>query len=389
MLVAAGCLSPGSLRAQLVYVNKTTDAGASYMIVGGQFESSDKIADFFSAVHSGNPKAIFFDSPGGNVAKAIELGRAIRLLGLPTMQIRSSECASACALAFLGGSPRFAEPGSIGVHKSSFADTTGMSVETAVSVVQQMTAEVIAYMTEMGVDPALLQLALQYDSSDIRYLSGSEMLRYRVATNFDANGKPEVPAPSVPAVSPGQIPAEPQVASLPPTITVTTPRVAPPSLVIPPALFGRIQHPKGFAELKVRPEAGSPALAAFSNGTPVSVVTDGDKWFKVSVGGRVGYMYHAWVWIAQYDAVSFGRKFVQVKSFDNLAETEAYIRNSPIPLAAYLATNGWFAITLADNFPDGDLALKLSRALKEKGAIPDDSVATYGNAYVRKVCCTR
>jgi hypothetical protein len=33
--------------------------------------------------------------------------------------------------------------------------------------------------------------------------------------------------------------------------------------------------------------------------------------------------------------------------------------------------------------------LSLSRALKEKGAIPDDSVATYGNAYVRKVCCTR
>ena len=57
-----------------------------------------------------------------------------------------------------------------------------MTTEEAVSAVQQGTADVIAYISEMGADPGLLALAFSYDSSDIRYLSGSEMARFRVTT---------------------------------------------------------------------------------------------------------------------------------------------------------------------------------------------------------------
>ncbi|MHA6687849.1 hypothetical protein [Mesorhizobium sp. A556] len=69
-------------------------------------------------------------------------------------------------MAFIGGVIRYADPGAIGVHKSSFSGDLAISTEDAVSVVQQMTAEIITYMVEMGVDPALLQLALQYNSDD-------------------------------------------------------------------------------------------------------------------------------------------------------------------------------------------------------------------------------
>jgi hypothetical protein len=75
---------------------------------------------------------------------------------------------------------------------------------------------------------------------------------------------------------------------------------------------------------------------------------------------------------------------VQVKSFDNFAETEQYVRASPLPVIAYLASNGWFAITLNRTF-DPDAAQKLVDSLKASGSIPDDSIATWGNAFVRKM----
>jgi hypothetical protein len=49
--------------------------------------------------------------------------------------------------------------------------------------VQVITADVLAYLKEMDVEPELLQLAFQYDSRDMRFLSGSEMARMRVTTN--------------------------------------------------------------------------------------------------------------------------------------------------------------------------------------------------------------
>ncbi len=85
-------------------------------------------------------------------------------------------------------------------------------------------------------------------------------------------------------------------------------------------------------------------------------------------------------------AEAFSHRHIQIKSFDNLAETEAYVRSSPIPLTTYLATNGWFAITLKDTYTP-DVARNLVKSMKENGLIPDDSYMTFGNTYVRKVCC--
>ncbi len=386
-LIVAFSVSPSA--ANLRYDAQQTDNGGRFLVIVGEFESSDNIADFYKAVHDNTAAAVFFQSRGGNVVKAMELGRAIRALNVTTMQLRGMECASACSLAFMGGKERYAEPGSIGVHKSSFADTTGLSVEDAVSVVQQLTANVIAYMTEMGVDPGLLQLALQYDSSDIRYLSGSEMEKYKVAISMTDKGAISASASAYgeEKTSPLAVPSgNSSVASLdrsPAAIPYSAP-----NLSIPAAHSGRVQHPKGTVQLKAGPETGTRTVAVISNGTPVVVLADTEKWFQVRAAGRVGFMHHSWVWIDQYNAAPFGKRFVQVKSFDNLPETRQYIASSPLPLAAYLATNGWFAITLDQTF-DGDAASSLVTQLKSSGSIPDDSVMTYGNALVRKVCCSK
>jgi len=197
-------------QAAMTFDERELDSG-TFIVVGGQIEFTDSLTPFELLARQGRAGFVTFDSPGGSPYKAMDLGRLIRRYGLATVQIRSTECASACALAFMGGSTRAAMAGSIGVHRSSFSDTSAMPVDDAVSSVQLLTADIIAYMNEMGVDPSLLQLALQYGSDDIRYLSSSEMQRYRVVTGED-NGiadqtwpAPSQPSPVPTAVAPRQL----------------------------------------------------------------------------------------------------------------------------------------------------------------------------------------
>ncbi|KSV91956.1 hypothetical protein N181_30510 [Sinorhizobium fredii USDA 205] len=177
-------------------------------MVTGDFAYEDDLSAFVAVVRAHRAVAVAFNSPGGNVSKAMELGRLIRSEGFVTIQSRGSECASACALAFLGGLQRFAQPGSIGVHRSSFSDTRSMSVDDAVSHIQRLTADIMAYISEMGADPALLQLALQYASGDMRYLSLSEMAQFRVTTDSSSSAD----LAERPAVA-EQLPATPPLAS--------------------------------------------------------------------------------------------------------------------------------------------------------------------------------
>jgi hypothetical protein len=113
--------------------------------------------------------------------------------------LRVAECASACALAFVGGVRRTAEPGSIGVHQSSFSDDAPVTGHEAVAAVQALTADIMTYLIEMGVDPKLLQLSLSTPSSDIRYLTAGEMAQFGVTTSAPTSSQSVSTAPGVAA----------------------------------------------------------------------------------------------------------------------------------------------------------------------------------------------
>lgn len=173
------------------------------LLLKGEFVFLDDPATLKQEVLATGAKAVFFDSEGGNIIAAMAYGRAIRSLRLWTLQLRKDQCASACALAFVGGVTRHAEPGSIGVHQSSFSPGSNFDGDTAVVAIQTMTAEIMAYLAEMGVDPRLLQLSLSVPPNDMRYLTAAEMAQYRITStgqlesqvaNFDSR-------PSVPAVA--------------------------------------------------------------------------------------------------------------------------------------------------------------------------------------------
>ncbi|MGO7201837.1 hypothetical protein ACCT30_10855 [Rhizobium ruizarguesonis] len=357
--------------AQLTYEMQSTDTGGRFVIVGGPFDHGDDLSAFKNLVAREHPTAVGFDSPGGNVLKAIELGRLIRSLGLSTLQVRQSECASACSLAFMGGVTRFAEPGSIGVHKSSFSDTEGVPVADAVSEIQQLTAEIIGYMSEMGVDPGLLQVALSYDSNDIRYLSGSEMSRYKLTTS----SIPDTPAARVviPKSDPSPIPREQSNKAIA-------------SLEVPVARSGTVRFPKGEAALKKTADPDSKSVALIRNGTPVTVDQVLGDWYAVSVGRQTGYMHYTWVRVDQFEEDAGDSRYVQVKSLTSLPAVEAFIKSSPVPLVAHLTAKNWFAITLRDTYPERE-AKDVANALKAHGLIAKDAIVTLGNTYVRKVCC--
>ena len=165
-------------------------------------------------------------------------------------------CVGLCLGVFLGGSYRFAQPGSIGVHKSFFEETPSLSKDDAVRAIQELTAAVMSYMEEMGVDPALMRISLMYDSDDIRYLSKSEMEHYRVVSRTDPGPTPKLPDATTPYA---------------PTVPVPDRRLALPedggpnrnfppgsapwfeTAPLPVPLSGRVQHPKGLAPLRAFP----------------------------------------------------------------------------------------------------------------------------------------
>lgn len=206
--------------ANLTYQASKSDNGISIIIVGGTFEKGDSVAAFRSMVQASGATAVSFNSGGGSISKALALGREIRTLGLSTVQPRALECASACAFAFMGGVKRFAEPGAIGVHKSSFAPDSNFDVNSAVSAVQEATADIVTYMIEMGVKPAVLQLSLKIEANDMRYLSGREMEEFGVTHS----------EPSLPRKFP--------TAKVPPAPTLPPAPASKPSFSVPAHVLG-------------------------------------------------------------------------------------------------------------------------------------------------------
>lgn len=207
LLVLAG--SASATRAELSVQRFSTDEGVPYLLLHGDFSASDQFGSFLSAVAAERPSFVVFNSPGGNPYSAMKLGRLLRSFQLNTLQIKQLECSSACALAFLGGVQRMALPGSIGVHRSSFVATAPHTRDEAVAWIQESTADLLAYLEEMGVDAGLLQFALRYDQNDMRYLSASEMASLRVTTTTDAapsrSAQPStsnVPPPATRAINP-------------------------------------------------------------------------------------------------------------------------------------------------------------------------------------------
>jgi hypothetical protein len=75
---------------------------------------------------------VVFNSDGGNLLAGIEIGKTIRLKSFATAVLGGLRCASSCAFAWLGGSPRFMERGArIGFH-AAYIESAGRASESGI-----------------------------------------------------------------------------------------------------------------------------------------------------------------------------------------------------------------------------------------------------------------
>jgi hypothetical protein len=154
---------------------RRTDPHLEYIYAVGVIEadSAKQLQALLDAQGIQAGATVVFHSPGGNAAEGMAIGRLIRARRLNTnigqyervnlLRIGAGECDSACSLAFLGGIRRSVAYGShYGVHDAALNDP---SVTNAFAQGQVQAAAEADYYTEMGVDPKLLGLKNQYDSS--------------------------------------------------------------------------------------------------------------------------------------------------------------------------------------------------------------------------------
>ncbi|MBM1219362.1 hypothetical protein JQU17_04070 [Ponticoccus sp. SC2-23] len=122
------------------------------------------------------PEIVFLNSPGGSVTDAIEIGRQLRRMGIETAMTDSDICLSACPYVLAGGTPRDVAPGAmVGVHQHYFGENIALPAFLAVEDIQRGQGEVMGYLIEMGIDPAIMEPALLTPPDEIYVLLPEEL----------------------------------------------------------------------------------------------------------------------------------------------------------------------------------------------------------------------
>lgn len=134
---------------------------------------------------------VLLNSDGGDLSAGLTLGRAIRSAGMETrigvfnpLGFREpGKCLSACAYAFLGGTQRFVrEKDRIGFHQFAVTGVSGLEGTGGLVVGQKISAAVIAYIVEMGVDARLFASASETAFSQMYFPSEAERIEYDIET---------------------------------------------------------------------------------------------------------------------------------------------------------------------------------------------------------------
>jgi hypothetical protein len=129
---------------------------------------------------------VFLDSPGGDVAAAMAIGRQIRANDMFTTV--EFTCNSSCIFIFAAGVYRYAEyrlpeetgrrDVAIGIHRPFYAATETVSARAADLQHKQLDALVRAYFKEMNVADTLADAMLRTPPENVHYLTWRELDQY-------------------------------------------------------------------------------------------------------------------------------------------------------------------------------------------------------------------
>jgi hypothetical protein len=110
--------------------------------------------------------AIYFNSPGGVATEGIKLGLLANKMGYATV-VGNRMCASACALAWTGGTIRLMMPDArVGYHTTYIMDVSGKFVRS-----EEGNSAVHAYALSIGLSEDAAQMMTRADPDDIVWLT--------------------------------------------------------------------------------------------------------------------------------------------------------------------------------------------------------------------------
>ena len=109
---------------------------------------------------------VILDSPGGLLEPALEIGKTIRLKGFATA-VSDAECASACAIAWLAGEPRFlSKNAGVGFHAVYVETDDGKKLPASVG-----NALVGSYLNGLGLNDKIVTFVTTAGPDSIRWLN--------------------------------------------------------------------------------------------------------------------------------------------------------------------------------------------------------------------------
>ncbi|QIE41369.1 hypothetical protein G5B39_05000 [Rhodobacteraceae bacterium SC52] len=177
--------APGKLPKRLALAQEN---GAVYRLEGAIAPGDgERIIGLLTAAEPA-PETLIVQSSGGSVLDALALGRHIRKAEIGTQVLRGEFCYSACPYLFAGGVERTIEEDAyIGVHQHFFGQSTVLPAAFAVEDIQRGQGDVMVYLIEMGIDPAVMQFALTTPPDEIYILLPEQLETFGFPTEKDAS----------------------------------------------------------------------------------------------------------------------------------------------------------------------------------------------------------
>jgi len=182
------CVSPSLTSALIPNLDiDHSGHGRTALAISGEIgpAAASWLRDRIDEAHLVKGDVVLLSSPGGNLQQAMTMGEVIRAHGLatavgaadPAGGVRSAHCASACVMAYAGGSPRFGvENSALGVHR--FTTTEPMS--DPVAQAQRLTGSILGYMMRMGVSAEIVEAMSQ--TRAIRWLDDRDAQAMNLVT---------------------------------------------------------------------------------------------------------------------------------------------------------------------------------------------------------------
>jgi hypothetical protein len=160
-------VAPHAARAANIDVRQA-GAAVPVVIVEGDLELGD-IELFRSKVAPLSKATVAFRSDGGSLLAGIRIGMLIRVRNFTTVVPEGAQCASACAVAWLGGAHRFLGVGSkVGFH-AAYVQKAGGTAESGPG-----NAVLGAYLDQIGLPEDAIVYITQASPSSMKWLSMEE-----------------------------------------------------------------------------------------------------------------------------------------------------------------------------------------------------------------------